>query len=127
MDERAAGGESSTAYGHLPTMARESYAALKKALKERFELDSRRNCTSVSSAQGREGPGWAEYADELRVLADKAFLELEQARERLALNQYLDNPQVAFIVNPKQPASLINAVRSTLEMESYISCPASAK
>ena len=81
----------------------------------------------MSSAQGREGPAWAEYADELRVLADKAFLELEQARERLALNQYLDNPQVAFIVNPKQPASLINAVRSTLEMESYISCPASAK
>ena len=42
MDESAAGGESSTACGRLPTMARESYAALKKALKERFELDSRR-------------------------------------------------------------------------------------
>ena len=55
MDESAAGGESSTACGRLPTMARESYAALKKALKERFELDSRRNCASVSSAQGREG------------------------------------------------------------------------
>ena len=54
------------------------------------------------------------------MLADKAFLELEQARERLALNQYLDNPQVPFNMNPKQPASLINAVSSTLEMESYL-------
>ena len=42
MDESATDGESSTAYRLLPTMAKESYAALKKALKERFELDSRR-------------------------------------------------------------------------------------
>ena len=70
------------------------------------------------------GEGWAEYADELRVLADKAFPELEeQARERLALNQYLgqlDNPQVAFNMKQKRPASLIEAVSSTLEMESYL-------
>ena len=54
------------------------------------------------------------------MLADKAFPELEeQARERLALNQYLgqlDNPQVAFNVKQKWPATLIDAVSSTLEM-----------
>ena len=51
-------GRAQTAYGRLPTTAKESYAALKKALKKRFESD-RENCTSASSAQGREGPAKA--------------------------------------------------------------------
>ena len=54
MDESAAGEESSTAYGCLPTMARESYAALKKALKESVELDSRRKLY-LSEFSTREG------------------------------------------------------------------------
>ena len=71
-------------------------------MKDRFEPDSHRELylSKFSTRKRRPGEGWAEYADELRVLADKAFPELEeQARERLALNQYLgqlDNPQVAF-------------------------------
>ena len=95
-------GRAQTAYRRLPTTAKESYAALKKALKEKFEPDSRRELylSEFSTRKRRPGEGWAEYADELRVLADKAFPELEeQARERLALNQYLgqlDNPQVTF-------------------------------
>ena len=95
-------GRAQTAYGRLSTMAKESYAALKKALKDTFKLDSRRELylSKFSTRKRRPGEGWAEYADELRVLADKAFPELEeQARERLALNQYLgqlDNPHVAF-------------------------------
>ena len=43
MDESAAGGVAKTAYGRLPTTAKQSYDALKKALKERFELDSRKD------------------------------------------------------------------------------------
>ena len=54
MDESAVGGESSTAYECLPTMARESYAALKKALKESFELDSRKK-PYLSEFSTREG------------------------------------------------------------------------
>jgi len=58
------------------------------------------------------------------VLADKAFPELEErARECLALNQYLgqlENPQVTFNVKQKQSASLVDAVGSTLKMESYL-------
>ena len=49
------------------------------------------------------------------MLADKAFRELQGQ---------LDNPQVAFNVKQKRPASLIDAVSSTLEMESYLfPCP----
>ena len=36
-------GRAQTAYGRLPTTAKESYDPLKKALKERFELDSRKD------------------------------------------------------------------------------------
>ena len=95
-------------------------------MKDRFEPDSHRELylSKFSTRKRRPGEGWAEYADDLGVLADKAFPELEeQARERLALNQYLgqlDNPQEAFNVKQIRPASLIDAVSSTLEMESYL-------
>ena len=119
-------GRAQTAYGRLSTEAKGSYAALKTALKERFEPDSRRELylSEFSTKKRKVGEGWAEYADELRVLADKAFPELEEkARERLALNHYLsqlDNPQVAFNVKQKRPTNLVEAVGSTLEMESYL-------
>ena len=119
-------GRAQTAYGRLPDTAKASYATLKRALKERFEPDSRKELylSEFCARKRRPGEGWAEYADELRVLADKAFPELEdKARERLALNQYLgqlDNPQVAFNVKQKRPVSLVDAVGSTLEMESYL-------
>ena len=62
MDERAAGGESSTAYGCLSRTARESCTTLKKALKERFELDSRRELylSEFSTRKRRSSEGWAE-------------------------------------------------------------------
>ena len=63
-------GRAQTAYGRLPTTAKESYAVLKKALKDRFESDSRRELylSKFSTRKRRPGEGWAEYADELRVL-----------------------------------------------------------
>ena len=83
-------GRAQTAYGRLPDTAKASYTALKKALKERFEPDSRRELYLSEFSARKRREGWAEYADELRVLADKAFPELEErAREHLALNQYL--------------------------------------
>ena len=77
---------------------------MKKALKERFEPDSKKELylsefsTRIDNVvyiiygtrKRKTGEGWAEYADELRVLADRAFPDLDgKARERLALNQYL--------------------------------------
>ena len=124
MDESAAGGESSDCLRMPSNNGKGKLCRAKKALKDRFKPDSRRELylSEFSTKKRRPGEGWAEYADELRVLADKAFPELEeQVRERLALNQYLgqlDNPQVAF--NVKRPASLIDTVSSTLEMESYL-------
>lgn len=60
----------------------------------------------------------------LMSCVDWAFPDLdEKARERLALNQYLsqlDNLQVAFSIKQKRPDKLVDAVSTTLEMESYL-------
>ena len=83
-----------TAYGRLPDAKKADYHTLKK---ERFEPESRRELY-LSKFSTRKRKTWAEYANELRVLADKAFPELEEkAREQLALNQFLsqlENPQL---------------------------------
>ena len=66
----------------------------------------------------------ASYGDALRVLADKAYSDLEEkARERLALTRFLaliGNPQFAFGVRQKCPETVEAAVVATIELESYL-------
>ena len=69
--------------------------------------------------------GWAAFAEDLKVLADKAaFPQLQNdAKEQLALNHYLGqltDQQIAFNVRQKRPRTLDEAVSSTLELESYL-------
>ena len=65
------------------------------------------------------------YDDDFCVLADKAYLELQdKGRESLALNRYLyqmKNPQVAFGVKQQCPRTVVEVVRATIELESYLS------
>ena len=124
-------GTAQTAYGRLPTTARDSYAELTKALKDRFEPDAMKEMY-VAEFHGRKKAkteGWAEFADHLKLLADKAFPDLEdKAREYMSLTQFmgqLENPQVAFSVRQKRPTTLIEAVSATIEMESYLKPKAS--
>ena len=67
---------------------------------------------------------WAVYGEDLKQLADKAYHGFEDAaRENFAMNQYLPqftNPQVAFSVKQAKPKTVDEAVRLTLEMESYL-------
>ena len=119
-------GGAQTAYGRLPTTARETYADLTKALKERFEPDAMKELyvAEFQTRKKAKTEGWAEFADHLKLLADKAFPDLEdKARECMALTQFMgqvDNPQVAFSVRQKRPTTLIEAVSATIEMESYL-------
>ena len=98
---------------------------LPKLLKDRFEPKSRQNRYQAKFETRRKNKtkGWADFAEDLKMLADHAFPELEEkARERLALNSYLqqlDHPQIAFSVRQKQPEKLDEAVTATLEMEAY--------
>ena len=58
---------------------------------------------------------------------EKAFPELDaKSVEQMALSHYLSqlsNPQVAFAVKQQRPKELEEAVRSTLEVESYLVKP----
>lgn len=118
-------GRAQTAYQHLPRDARTSYEESKKALTNRFEPASRkaRYQAEFHSRRKRRSEAWADYAEDLRTLCDKAFPDLqEEAREQLSLQKYLeqlDQPQVAFAVKQRVPKSLDEAVTATLEMESY--------
>ena len=119
-------GRAQKALHRLPGPVASSYEATRDALKARFEPESRhtRYQAEFQTRRKKAGEGWAEFADELRSLADKAYPDLqEEARERLSLNAYLSQlpqPQIPFSVRQKQPTTLDDAVAATLEMESYL-------
>ena len=61
-----------------------------EALLERFELASKREL-HFQVHRKKESESWADFADDLMSLADKAYADLqEEARERLTLNAYLE-------------------------------------
>ena len=119
-------GKAQTAWKRLTPDAKSSYAAAKEALQKRFEPESKRKLYLVEFQTRRRRPTeqWNDFGDELRVLADKAFPELDdKAKELLSLERYLgelDNPQIAFTVRQKQPKTLDEAVMCTLETEIYL-------
>ena len=119
-------GRAQKAFQRLSAEARADYKEAKKALKARFEPESKktRYQAEFQTRRKKKSENWADFVEDLRVLADKAFPELqEDARERLALNSYLgqlEQPQVAFSVKQKRPLTLDDAVTATLEMESYM-------
>ena len=107
-------------------MLRKGYADSVKALRERFEPNSKRELYVAEFCAWckMKTEDWADYADELRALADKAYLDLQdEARERIALNhflEHLDNPQIAFGVKQQSPKNLAEAASATIELESYL-------
>ena len=119
-------GRAQKALHRLPAPTSTSYVATRGALRARFEPDSRhtRYQAAFQSRRRRAGEGWADFADDLRTLADKAYPNLqEEARERLSINAYLaqlPQRQISFSVRQKQSSTLDEAVAATLEMESYL-------
>ena len=110
-------------------MSRTSYDDLKAALMEQFEPASKRELynAELQIRAKKHSEGWADFAEELRQLVNKAFPDLEaNAHEQLALSHYLSrlhNPQVGFAVKQQRPKKLEEAVRITLEVESYLVKP----
>ena len=113
----------------LPKALQGTYAATKAALKARFDPESRhtRYQAEFQARRKKATEGWADFADDLKALADKGYPTLQdEAREQLAINMFLQQlapPQVAFGVKQKRPRTLDDAVAATLEMESYVSPP----
>ena len=81
----------------------------------------------MAEFQARQKTGtehWASFADDLCLLAEKAYSGLPaEAQEALALNRFLTqltNPQISFVVRQRQPANVDQAVQYTLKCESYL-------
>ena len=119
-------GRAQLALQHLPEEMRESHDSVKRAMQDRFEPPSRKGRYQAEFHTRRkvQAEGWANFAQDLQNLADKAFPHLQaEARYQLALTHYLaqiENPQLAFSVKQQKPANLHAAVSATLEMESYL-------
>ena len=102
-----------------------TYSGAVKALRGRFEPESKRELHNVEFQTRRKDKkeSWADFAEDLRTLADKAYPDLpEEARDRLSLNRYLDqieDTQLSFGVKQSRPANLDEAVATTLQLESY--------
>jgi len=118
-------GRAGTAFRRLPEATRSDYGLAKDALKSRFEPESKKTLyqTRLQTRSKKKDEGWAEFGDDLKGLADRAYPDLpEEARERFALNQFLTqlvDPQVSFAVKQTKPTTVDEAIRATLEMESY--------
>ena len=123
-------GRAQKAFQSLPEASRADYDTTKAALTERFEPASKRELynAELQVRTKRQNEGWADFAEELRRLTEKSFPELDaKSLEQMALSHYLSrltNPQVAFAVRQQRPKKLEEAVRSTLEVESYLLKPA---
>ena len=110
--------------------AQGDYDKAKEALTQRFEPPSKKELynAELQVRTKRPNEGWADFAEELRRLTEKAFPELDaKGVEQMALTHYLgrlSNPQVAFAVKQQRPKTVEEAVRATLEVESYMVKPA---
>ena len=119
-------GRAGTTFRRLPEATRNDFEEAIMALRKRFEPESHKELymTELQTRTHRKSEDCASFGDDLKLLADKAYPELPpEARERFILNQYLsqlDNPQVAFSVRQSKPATVDDAVRLTLEMNSYL-------
>ncbi len=115
-----------TAFQHFPDDVQKNYEAAKKALKNRFEPECRKDRyqAEFSSRRRKKTEGWADFSEDLKILADKAYPHLEAASiEQMAVMHYLsqiDDVQIAFNVRQRKPTTLDEAVSATLELESYL-------
>ena len=114
--------------GTWSTVSREprSYTTVKKALQERFELESKRMLykAEFETRRKKSAETWADFGDDLCRLTDKAFPTVQlEAHKQLALSRYLDQldpPQISFAVKQRRPKNLPEALSSTIELESYL-------
>ena len=119
-------GRARTAFQRLPDASKATYKTIKKALHERFEPSSKKELylAELQCRSKKRSEGWAEFAEDVRLLTDKAYPLLDDnAREQLALTHYmgqLTNLQVALQVKQSRPKTLDAAVTATLETESFL-------
>ena len=98
------------AYTHLAHEIQASYNDTKVALRDRFEPSSKKELYKVEfeCRKKQKTENWADFADDLLVLVDKAFPDLQaEAKEQL---HQLESPQISFAVKQRKPRSMREAV-----------------
>ena len=119
-------GRAQRAFKRLPEAARGDFDSATAALRLRFEPPSQktRYQAELQTRRKKRDETWADFADGLRLLCDKAYPDLDDAaRETLALQAYLSrlaDPQIAFGVKQRTPRDLNEAITATIELESYL-------
>ena len=119
-------GAAHVAYQCFDHETQNSYVTVKTALRERFEPQCKSELYKIEfEKRGKnEEDTWPDFADELMVLARRAFPGLQnESKEIIALNKFLANlqdPRVCLAVRQRRPRTLREAVSATLEMESYL-------
>ena len=102
-------GRAGQTFKRLPDDVRASYDDAKAALKRRFKPESQKTLyqTKLQTILKRNGERWAEFGEDLKTSAEKAYPNLvDEAKEQFALNQYLaqlTNPQVALLLGRQSP------------------------
>ena len=95
-------GRAQTAWKRLSPEVKATYDGAKGALRKR-ELYA----AEFHARKHRPSKSWGDLADDLRILADSAFPELQdEACEKLLLDRYLshiENPQIDFNVRQQRP------------------------
>ena len=71
-------GRAQTAFQHLSEANRASYVLATTAQKERFEPRTRKH-TYKATRRKRKGESWADFADDLKSILDKAYPDLEES------------------------------------------------
>ena len=119
-------GQAQSVFQRLPEATKGSITNATKAVSERFEPTSKRELylTQLSTKRKQPTESWANFAEDLRKIAIKAYPSLAaDAVEQLALTPFLQNihdVQVSFAVKQKAPKTLDDAVSATIQMESYL-------
>ena len=110
-------GRAQTIFQRLPATETDSFDHAVRALQERFKPASKRELylANFSTRHRNISESWAEYAEDLRLLATKAYPNLDStATEQFAPTHYLNaikDPQMSFAVKQKTQKTLDEAKR----------------